>query len=65
MKTIDINEVQDLVNNIDTSNLLISAHGIAHSYEHHNLDRDDIYNLLRDVLSVITSIEVLRDITKV
>lgn len=65
MKTIDITEVQDLVNNIDTSNLLISANSIAHSYEHDNLDRDDIYNLLRDVLNVITSIEILRDITKV
>lgn len=65
METIDINEVQDLVKNIDTENLLISTSAIAHGYDHNNLDEGDIYNLLRDVLKVVTTIEVIKDAIKV
>ena len=49
MKTIDIN------------NLLISAHAITHSYERDTLDESDLYNLLRDVLDITTSIKALQD----
>lgn len=65
MKTQNTQEIQDIINGIDTGNLLISANGIAHSYEHDNLDEGDIYCLLRDVISVVTSIEVLKETLKV
>lgn len=59
-----INEIRDIVNSTDTSNLIISAHAIAHSYDHNHIDESDIYNLLRDILSVVTSIQVLKDTIK-
>ena len=58
-------EIREQINNIDTSNLLISAHCIAHCYERDTLDEGDVYCLLRDVLQVTTSIAILKDITKV
>ena len=61
MNTIDINEVQDIARSIDINNLLISAHAITHSYEHDTLDESDLYNLLRDVLDITTSIKALQD----
>ena len=60
-----INTIREQINNIDTSNLLISAHSVAHCYERDTLDEGDIYCLLRDVLQVTTSIAILKDITKV
>lgn len=70
MKTINIttaqlHEIHDIVNSIDTSNLLISAHSIAHCYERATLDEGDIYALMRDVLSVTTTIDILKDTIKV
>lgn len=65
MKTQQIQEMQDIINGIDTANLLISAHGIAHSYDHDNLDESDIYSLLRDVISVVTAIDILKETIKV
>jgi hypothetical protein len=60
MKT-KINELRALANSADINNLLTSAHAIAHSYEHNNLDEGDIYNLLRDVLSVTTTVQALQE----
>lgn len=54
-----------MVNSIDTNNLLISAHSIAHCYERDTLDEGDIYALLRDAISVTTAIEILKDTIKV
>ena len=62
MKTNNIQEIKELIENTDVHNLLISAHAVAHSYDHDNLDENDIYNLMRDVLSVVTSIEVIKEI---
>ena len=55
-----INELRALANSADISNLLTSAHAIAYSYEHDNLDEGDIYNLMRDVLSVTTTVQALQ-----
>ena len=60
-----LNEIRMQIDHIDTNNLLISAHCIAHCYERDTLDEGDIYCLLRDVLQVTTSIAILKDITKV
>ena len=60
MKT-KINELRALANSADINNLLTSAHAIAHCYEHNNLDEGDIYNLLRDVLSVTTTVQALQE----
>lgn len=65
MNTININEVQDIVKSIDTANLLISANSIAFSYERDTIDENDIYNLLRDVVSTVTTIEILKSAIKV
>lgn len=53
------------INSIDTGNLLISVHTIAYSYDRSNLCEEDIYNLMRDALSTVTSIEVLKNTIKV
>jgi len=55
-----IKELKDVVQSIDTTNLLISCSAVRHSYERESLDENDIYNLMRDVIEVTACIEIAK-----
>ena len=55
-----IKELKDVVESINTTNLLISCNAVRHSYERKTLDDYDFYNLMRDVIEVIACIEVAK-----
>ena len=56
-----IQEIKDIADRITGKDLIHSADIIAHCYERGNLDEEDIYNLMRNVISIVSDINNLKD----
>lgn len=60
MKT-KLNTIKDYARNIGEQELITSTQNVIYCYERSTLDESDIYNLMRDVLAVVSNIYTLRN----
>ena len=56
-----IQNIKDIANNIKHDRLLCSMSNLIHCYENETLDDEEIYNLSRDVFSLLSDLVVLKD----
>ena len=56
-----IQNAKDLANSIKADNLIWTTSSVIFCYENDTLDDEDLYRLTREVLSIITDVNTLRD----
>ena len=56
-----IQNAKDIANNIKDNDLLCTTSNIVFCYERGNLDEEDLYRLMRDILALVSDIIILRD----
>lgn len=61
MREATIQNAKDIANNIKENDLLCTTSNIVFCYENHNLDEEDLYRLMRDIVSLVSDVIILRD----
>lgn len=61
MREATIQNAKDIANNIKENDLLCTTSNIVFCYERGNLDEEDLYRLMRDVVSLVSDVIILRD----
>lgn len=56
-----IQNAKDIANNIKENELLCTTSNIVFCYERGNLDEEDLYRLMRDIVSLVSDVIILRD----
>ena len=56
-----IQNAKDIANNIKENDLLCTTSNIVFCYENNNLDEEDLYRLMRDIVSFVSDVIILRD----
>ncbi len=56
-----IQNAKDIANNIKENDLLCTTSNIVFCYERGNLDEEDLYRLMRDTVSLVSDVIILRD----
>lgn len=56
-----IQNAKDIANNIKEDELLCTTSNIVFCYERGNLDDSDLYRLMRDIISLVGDVIILRD----
>lgn len=56
-----IQNAKDIANNIKEDELLCTTSNIVFCYERGNLDEEDLYRLMRDIVSLVSDVIILRD----
>lgn len=56
-----IQNAKDIANNIKENDLLCTTSNIVFCYERGNLDEEDLYRLMRDIVSLVSDVIILRD----
>jgi hypothetical protein len=56
-----IQNAKDIANNIKENDLLCTTSNIVFCYERGNLDDTDLYRLMRDIVSLVSDVIILRD----
>ena len=56
-----IQNLKDMANNINHDRLLCSMSNLIFCYENNRLEDEEIYNLSRDVFSLLSDLVVLKD----
>lgn len=55
-----IREIKDIADDIHEERLVTSVNLLVHAWEHRCVDHGDVYNVLRDMTSLLASIAALR-----
>ena len=61
MREATIQNAKDIANNINPNNLIWTASNVIFCYENDTLDDEDFYRLTREILSIISDVNNLRD----
>ena len=56
-----IQNAKDIANNIKENELLSTTSNIVFCYENNRLDDEDLYRLMRDIISLVSDVVILRD----
>ena len=56
-----IQNAKDIANNIKENDLLCTTSNVVFCYERGNLDDADLYRLMRDIISLVGDVIILRD----
>lgn len=61
MREATIQNAKDIANNINSNNLIWTTSNVIFCYENDTLDDEDFYRLTREILSIISDVNNLRD----
>ena len=61
MREATIQNAKDIANNIKENELLCTTSNIVFRYENNHLDEEDLYRLMRDIVSLVSDVIILRD----
>lgn len=61
MREATIQNAKDIANNINPNNLIWTTSNVIFCYENDTLDDEDFYRLTREILSIISDVNNLRD----
>lgn len=61
MREATIQNAKDIANNINPNNLIWTTSNVIFCYENNTLDDEDFYRLTREILSIISDVNNLRD----
>ena len=61
MREATIQNAKDIANSINPNNLIWTTSNVIFCYENDTLDDEDFYRLTREILSIISDVNNLRD----